>query len=74
MCSAIMCFEAGDPLLTQAIDAIAPGESSMQASGEMMLSRVWSASDVRFYHLPYDRDKVRNPAASMWAIHTWNTR
>jgi len=74
LCSAIMCFDPDDLRLGKAISAIAPAESSIDASGERMLSRLWaSAPEITYHHLAYDRDGVRNPMARVWAIHDWNT-
>jgi hypothetical protein len=74
LCSAIMCFDPGDRRLDKAISSIAPAESSVDASGERMLSRLWLGDEgITYHHLAYDRDGVRNPHAHLWAIHDWNT-
>ena len=74
ICPDVLRCDADEPLLTSAINAIAPAESATKSSGAAMLGHVWGSTNMRYQRLPYDSAQRFDPTAKNWAIHTWDDR
>jgi hypothetical protein len=69
--SCAMYFDKSDAALAIAKSSIAAANTSMFASGDAMLTRVWAGRGITPHQLPYEKGAIRNVRGSFWGVHFW---